>query len=255
MRRRVLRALTQDKTSFIIEVDTTKAGSSSSDQFTIPTTGTGYNYTVKTSDGQALTGRTGNTTITFPSSGIYEVKISGDFPRIYFNNTGDRLKLIDIKQWGNIQCGNSLTRAFYGCENMEMSATDAPDLSNTTIISEIFRNCDKFNTNINHWDVSNIVIADGVFYQTAIYNQPLDQWDVSNFENITNFFNEALSFNQSLNSWNTASLKECNAVFKGGIYNQPLDNWIMDSVTTIREMFYLNTSFNQDISSCNLLLI
>jgi hypothetical protein len=36
---------------------------------------------------------------TYDNPGTYTVSIRGDFPRIYFNNGGDRQKLLDIVQW------------------------------------------------------------------------------------------------------------------------------------------------------------
>ena len=59
---------------------------------TIPTTGGGYNYTVDWGDGTVETGQTGNVTHTYTSAGDYKVEISGNFPRIFFSNTGDRKK-------------------------------------------------------------------------------------------------------------------------------------------------------------------
>ena len=78
---------------FIIQVKTDNTGTSASNQMTIPTTTGTYLYDVETSDGQTFTGETGNLTITFPTSGTYEIYISGLFPRIYFNNGGDSQKI------------------------------------------------------------------------------------------------------------------------------------------------------------------
>ena len=85
---------------FIITVKTDNAGTSATNQFTLPITGTGYAYDIETSDGQVITGLTTGTTITFPTAGTYDIFISGAFPRCYFLNGGDRLKLLDIKNFG-----------------------------------------------------------------------------------------------------------------------------------------------------------
>ena len=81
-------------TSFI----TTFRTITSNESIIIPTIGGGYNYSITTSDGQTFNGVIGNQTITFASAGDYDVSISGDFPRIYFNNTGSKIKLIDINR-------------------------------------------------------------------------------------------------------------------------------------------------------------
>ena len=128
---------------FIIIVKTDNAGTSNSDQFTIPTTGTGYNYNVSTDDGYSATGLTGDHTITFPTgAGTHEVYISGDFPRIYFNDGGDRLKLLDITNWGIYGIGStSQASAFYGCSNLVINATDVGYFENVTDFSRSWRNC------------------------------------------------------------------------------------------------------------------
>ena len=126
----------------IFSVKTDNAGTSSTNQFTIPTTGTGYLYDIETSDGQTITGLTGGTTITFPSAGTYDVYISGSFPQFYFNNTGDRLKLIDLKNFGIYALGSlSQLNAFYGCSNMVISATDIGHFENVTNFTSTWRGC------------------------------------------------------------------------------------------------------------------
>lgn len=101
--------------AFKMVVKTDNPGTSSSTSFTIPTTGTGYSYRVDingdndwadTSAGSGwneTTNRTGSSTINFGSAGTYTIAICGSFPRIYFNNGGDRRKLLDITQWGDNQ--------------------------------------------------------------------------------------------------------------------------------------------------------
>jgi len=100
-----LRASADD---FVITVQTDNLGSSSSTQFTIPTTGSGYNYNVDCDDDgfDEATGQTGNYTCNYGSAGTYTVRIKDNsgagtgFPRIYFNNGGDKYKLLTIEQWG-----------------------------------------------------------------------------------------------------------------------------------------------------------
>ena len=136
---------------FIIQIN---SGADSS--FTIPTFGGGYNYEVSTSDGQNFTGVTGNLTITFPDANtLYDISISGDFPMIYFNNTGDKDKLVDIKQWGDIEW-TSMERAFWGCSNMTCTATDAPIASNGVSLDcqNMFRNCNNINFDLASWNLT-----------------------------------------------------------------------------------------------------
>jgi len=127
---------------FIISVKTDNAGTSATNKFTLPTTGTGYNYDITTSDGQVITGLTTGTTITFPTAGTYDVFISGAFPRCYFNNVGDKLKLLDIKNFGIYALGStSQEYAFLGCSNMIITATDIGHFENVTSFFQAWRDC------------------------------------------------------------------------------------------------------------------
>lgn len=131
----------------IFSVKTDNAGTSASNQFTIPTTGTGYLYDIETSDGQSITGLTGGTTITFPSAGTYDVYISGSFPQFYFNNTGDRLKLLNLKNFGIYALGStSQDASFYGCANMVIIATDMGHFENVDRFFNVFRACTSITT-------------------------------------------------------------------------------------------------------------
>lgn len=145
MRRALCKTFTSVNNNLVIMVNSTLSGTSSSDQFTIPTVGSGYNYSIETDDGYTASSLTGSHTITFPSgSGIHEVKIIGDFPRFYFNNGGDRLKLLSIENWGNYGIGStSQERAFRGCNNIINNAIDIPDFSTVTNFNYSFQNCNN----------------------------------------------------------------------------------------------------------------
>ena len=131
---------------FVISVKTDNAGTSADNEFTIPTSTSGitqaFLYDIETSDGQNITGVTGNTTITFPSAGEYDIKISGSFPYMYFNNGGDKLKLLDIKNFGIYALGaTSQNVAFRGCTNMVITATDSGNFESVTNFSSTWREC------------------------------------------------------------------------------------------------------------------
>jgi hypothetical protein len=130
------------ETRLVFSVKTDNAGTSASNQFTIPTTGSGYSYDIETSDGQTITGLTSGTTITFPSAGTYDVFITGAFPQFYFNNGGDKLKLIELKNFGTYAQGStSQSFAFWGCSNLLISATDTGYFGNVTSFVFAFRGC------------------------------------------------------------------------------------------------------------------
>jgi hypothetical protein len=87
---------------FITTWKTDNPGSSNSSSISIPTYGGSYNYEVDWNDDgiydQSI--ETGGVTHDFNAPGIYTIRIRGIFPTIFFNNNGDRLKLLDVGQWG-----------------------------------------------------------------------------------------------------------------------------------------------------------
>jgi len=123
---------------FLFTVKTDNGGTSNNDQFTIPLfSGETYNFTVFY-DGTSTTHTTdSDLTLTFPSgAGTYGVSIYGTFPRIYFNNSGDKAKLTGITQFGDTSWGTDWTSAFYGCSNLTDNLT-LP--TNLTITENAFR--------------------------------------------------------------------------------------------------------------------
>jgi hypothetical protein len=54
------------------------------------------------------------------------------------NNATYRNKLISVDQRGDIEW-TSMERAFHGCENLEIKATDVPDLRKVDSISRMFQ--------------------------------------------------------------------------------------------------------------------
>ena len=133
---------------------------------TIPTRGSGYDCTVDWGDsGPTITTHSGTSPVishTYASAGTYQITISattfGDtspFPRIYFNELGDKDKIISIDQWGSNQW-TSMVNAFRGCSLLVNNATDVPDLSNLTSMQRMFGDALKIGdgsaTNWNSWD-------------------------------------------------------------------------------------------------------
>jgi len=111
---------------FIIKVDTTKDGSASNTMI-IPTPGAGYDFTVDWGDGtiEDISGTSPTVSHAYAAGGIKTISITGTFPRIYFNNLGDKLKLLEVMNWGSYGEGiTDQSDAFRGCLNNEKIADD-----------------------------------------------------------------------------------------------------------------------------------
>lgn len=231
-----------------------------------------------------------------PENATYRVKISngsGVFNYIRFldndiypigNSTttlgtvGDHLKIQKVEQWGNI-AWTSMMQAFEGCQNLDITATDTPDLSHTTTLSSTFARCNMlvFNPSINNWNISGITDISGMFKGCYAFNQPLGNWDTSNVTNMNSIFFNAWAFNQPLATWNTSSAETmanmfaytrtfnqsvenwnvANVTSSSGMFqhawafNQPIGNWNVTNITTMNSMFSSAVAFNQDITNWN----
>ncbi len=200
---------------FITIWTTTNPGGSNSNQITIPTfPGGSYNYNVDWGVGPPSTGVMGDITHTYAFAGTYTVKITGQFPRIYFNNTGDKQKIVSVEQWGS-NAWTSMAFAFYGCSNLELNATDIPDLSNVTAINDMFRGCTAFNGEVSNWDVSHVQVMGSVFRDCPLFDQDLSAWDVSNVTDFSAMFQNDVSFNQNIGGWDISNVTDMTNMFLG----------------------------------------
>lgn len=238
---------------FTMTVDTTitNLGSSLSDQMQIPTfAGRVYNYTVDWGDGNITSNIVGTVTHTYAVSGVYQLKISGTFPHIYFNNTGDAIKVISIDQWGtNIWA--SMERAFAGTSNMTaVVAVDAPNLSVATSTAYMFANS-AMNSDISTWNMSHIVDMEGMFTNNTQFNQNLSAWNVSQVTNMNSLFYNAQAFNGNVSTWNTGNVVDMATLFSSTPFNSDISAWNTASVTSMAGMFEGDANFNQDISNWN----
>jgi surface protein len=228
---------------------TTWETTSSNEQITIPTTGAGYNYDVDWGDGTVESDFTGDASHTYTDAGNHTISISGDFPRIYFSNDGDKEKILSIEQWGDIQW-TSMEGAFNGCINLTIPATDAPNLTQVTSMAFMLIEAQSLNDNINHWNVSNVTDMRNMFNSATIFNQPLDHWDVSNVVDMSGMFSYTDEFNQDLNDWDVSSVENMSSMFRNAFsFNQNLSNWDVSSVTDMSLMFINALDFNGNISN------
>ena len=246
----------------------------------------GNNFTIDLGDGNSLTNDDVNTSgihHTYSSPGVYTIVVTGDINRVvYDGGSGYYMyqKVKSIEQWGSAQW-ISMENAFSGLQNLIINATDVPDLSLVTNMSNMFSGCHSFNSPINNWDVSNVINMASLFNEAFTFNQPLNNWNVSNVTDMQSMFGRARSFNQNINSWNVSNVTNMIGMFgcfptdnssfnqplnnwdvsnvtdmywmfrNAYVFNQPLNNWNVSNVTEFGFMFYNASSFNQNINSWN----
>jgi surface protein len=222
-------------------------------------------------------------THTYSASGIYTIRISGTIIGWEFNNSGDRLKLLSISNWGplNMNVAGS-SKNFSGCSNLsDLGSVKSPvlptdcssmfedctsltggsslslfNMSNVTNTSYMFAGCSIFDATINGWNTSKVTSMSGMFLRAALFNQPIGSWNTGLVTNMSSMFEGASFFNRSLNTWNTSAVTNMANMFAAASsYNQTMISWNTSNVTTMSGMFNGATLFNQDISMWNISLV
>ena len=239
---------------FTIDTENTSSGSSLNTQFMMPLVSSGsYNATVNWGDGSSDTITSYNqqeVTHTYSSAGQYEISIEGTLQGWQFSKAGDRLKMLDVKQWGVLDL--STDAAFYGCTNLDASATDAPTISSTSFF-RMFRECSNFNGAIGNWDISTVTRLDQCFLSCYAFNKPLNSWNVSNVTKLDLTFYSCISFDQDLNSWDTFNVETMTQTFYTcSQFNGDIYSWDTSSVSNMSAMFYNCDLFDQSLAAWNI---
>ncbi|MCP4949181.1 MAG: BspA family leucine-rich repeat surface protein, partial [Aestuariibacter sp.] len=235
-------------TGFVTTWQTDNPGTSADDTITIPIGAGTTNFTVFWGDGTSTDYTGGPATHTYASAGTYTVAIVGDFPGVNFDGGGDGDKLLSVEQWGNI-VWQDLNDAFEGANNLVINASDAPDISGVTDLSQMFKDTTSIDQDLSGWDTSNITNMSQMFYGATTFNQDISAWDTSSVTDMNRMFYGVSSFNQDLSAWDTSSVTDMNRMFNGASsFNQDLSGWDTSSVTDMAYMFYSANVFNQDIS-------
>ncbi|MCU0470618.1 MAG: BspA family leucine-rich repeat surface protein [Arcicella sp.] len=228
--------------------------------FGVATTGT-VNYTWQQVGGAGATGSgtftgTGGTaTITgLPSWATIDLSIEPtNFRAFAINNGADKSRLTEVKEWGNVPW-SSMQNAFWGCNNLNITAIDIPNLAGVSNMSNMFSDCSILNnpTNINSWNTSAVTNMSSMFYAARAFNQNIGSWNTGAVTDMSYMFDSAIAFNQNIGSWNTGAVTDMSYMFNFAIaFNQDIGSWNTASVTNMSHMFQRTHSFNQDIGSWN----
>ena len=206
------------------KTDNLSSGSSGANQIKLPLESSGtYDFTVDWGDGSLDTIKAWNdpnATHTYENPGIYNLSIKGTLNGFRFAESGDRLKLLRISQFGKLRLGNG-GQYFAGAQNLTINTRDLLDLSETTSLHQAFRGCSSLLTipSIEIWDTRKVVDMSGLFQDATQFNPNIENWNVSNVTNMTDILlNTALSqtnYDALLQAWSTQNVKP-NVMFSAG---------------------------------------
>jgi hypothetical protein len=230
---------------FVSTWDTTQAGSAS-DTVVLPLLSGGtYSGTIDWGDGNSDALSYANRTHVYASGGTYTITISGsDIQGWQFNNGGDKAKITDVSNWGNLTI--TTNKSFFGCSNLLVTATDAPTIS-TTNLEKTFNGTDLTNADLSAWDVSSVTNFVACFQLADFEGGNVSTWDVSSGTNFDSCF-AVSNFDGDVSGWNLASATKVSWMF----FTTPnfnSDITITSATTNVFAMFQRAIMFDQDISN------
>ena len=181
--------------------------------------------------------------------GIYTVTAGPEGVECIQTENRNYLELLEVVQFGTV-VWKSMEKAFQRCERMTFAENiDIPYLSKVTNMSNMFFECNAFNSSLKGWDVSHVTNMFCMFYNCTSFNQPLTGWDVSKVTDMGQMFYGCTSFNQPLTGWDVSHVTDMwGMFFKCTSFNQSLTGWDVSNVTDMSQMFSGCTSFNQPLT-------
>lgn len=200
-----------------------------------------------------------------PANATYKIKVSngnGVFNQVRFFDSSispiyiasDREKILQVTQWGNITW-QTFNNAFVWCSNLQITATDSPNLTQVTNMQEMFYMCFSLtgNSSLSNWNTSNVTNMFYMFGDCPLFNAPIGNWNVSNVTNMSYMFDAALAFNQPISEWNVANVTTMQHMFhEAQSFNQDLSGWNVSNVVNMNEIFHDAQDFNQNLGNWNL---
>ena len=157
--------------NFKFQIDTrnTSTGSSASNQYKIPLLSEQTEpITIHWGDGSSdliTTWDQSETTHTYAVEGVYNIIVDGVVNGFQYNNIGDKLKQLDITNWGRFNC--LLPSVFYGCVNLTSLAEDIGWINSLLNGDSMFR--DNSLTSLpDVMELPLLTLGDGMFRDNTI---------------------------------------------------------------------------------------
>ena len=189
---------------------------------------------------------------TYAAAGDYNISIFGNFDPWFYNLSNDANKLREVSKWGESNhslggqynsSGFSQRGAFNGCNNMDITATDACIFLPGRSLLYAFVYCYNLtnsNGSMNTWDVSEVTDFGTMFF--GVYNKqfPVDQWVFGSLADTGGISLSGMFQNTSFNTDISTRVRSDGQIA-----------WDTEGVTSMSSIFRTCTSFKQDISNWN----
>ena len=271
LQQQILSNLKDKRFIFTVNTTNTSVGSSAVDEFNLPLVAAStVNALVSWGDGTSdliTSWNQAEVSHRYDTQGIYEVTMDGVVNGWHFNDSGDRNKILNIYNWGSFDV--SISHAFFGCSNLDTTATDYPVISISDGLIGMFENCFSLTTlDVSNWDVSSVSNLRRTFFMCgSLTTLDVANWDVSSVSNLRRTFfmcgslttldvaNWDVSSVSSLQdtffrcsslttldvtNWNVSSVTIMLALFHGcrSLTTLDVSNWDVSSVTTMERVFF-----------------
>ena len=218
---------------------------SDGDTITLPLLSGGtYSGTIDWGDSSTSSLSYANQTHTFTTAGTYTITLSGTIEGFSFNNSGDKLKIHDVSNWGTLVITNGQS-VFQNCSNLTVSATDTPTL-NTTTLKWFMYNCDALTTeDFSACDTSNVTIMESTFPNSLLFNANLSGWGHSGVTTYRSMISACPAFNNnSLNTWDVSGATTMYEFAKGcTAFNGSVSGWEFTTSCTLYAAFQNCSAF------------
>ena len=208
---------------------------------------------------------------TYASPNTYTVTIQGRLEAWYFNNGGDKDKLLTVPNLGNTNW-RSLAHAFHGCQNLTIlrggitdrvtsmrsmfeSAHQAEpdgstwDTSAITDMGSMFKDARAAKPNTYAWNMDRVILADSMFEGAESAVPETDHWSLKNATNLAAMFKDATLANPQTQNWNTSNVTNMESMFQGAATANPrVSGWDVSQVTSFASMFKNATAARPEVS-------
>jgi len=200
-------------TSFDMTVRTTAAN----ETFTIPLlSSVTYNATIDWGDDSTESINGAALSHTYASAGDHAISISGTFPAIFFNNSADAAKVIEVTNLGQVGW-TKLIKAFFGCTNMTSFTSGVTDTSSVTDMSYMFRDCTNLTSiDVSSFNTSSVTIMMQMFYNcSSLTSINVSNWDTSSATRMDFMFANCFNCTTvNVSNWDTSSATRMYYMFK-----------------------------------------